>query len=614
MSPARPVWRQRAARVVEQEAVGAGHSRLELDVPLPFAVAAPGQFVQLRLPAPRPVLLPRPMSVSGVARARGALRLEFLYAAVGAGTRALAALGPGAEVGVLGPLGRGFPLAHPGTPVLVAGGRGVAPLLFAADVLAPDPPARRAARSARARAGCSSAWPRPTAASRRTAAACTSAPTTAAAARAATSCDCSTASCPALAGPLVLHACGPHAMLGAVARWALARGVPALRGDGVHDGLRHRRVPRLRAAAQRRARARAYDPARALAARQPRVGDVLHRGPGLRRRRPRLGAHPVSPPRAAVDLSVRIGPMRLRNPVLTASGTFGYGDEYAHVVDVRALGGVVAKTITLEPRTGNPPGRLVETAGGLLNSIGLENVGLERFRREKLPRLRALGATLVVSLGGETVAELERLLEALGHARGIAGFELNFSCPNVSHGGARYWAVPRPARAHAGAPAAAHPPGADRQAVARRHLDRRPGARLRAGRRRRAHRGATPSSAWPWTSSACARASGAPPAGSPARPSSRWRWRAATRPRARCASRSSARAASPTRATRSSTWRSGPARCEVGTATFLRPDAALDVLAGLRAELARRGVRRVRDWTGVLCGEPLGGPPWRKRR
>jgi len=146
---------------------------------------------------------------------------------------------------------------------------------------------------------------------------------------------------------------------------------------------------------------------------------------------------------AAVDLSVRLGPLRLANPVLTASGTFGYGDEYAHVVDVRALGGVVGKTITLEPRAGNPPGRLVETASGLLNSIGLENVGLERFRREKLPGLRALGATLVVSLGGGTPAELARLLEALGGERGIAGFELNFSCPNVSHGGARAWAVPR---------------------------------------------------------------------------------------------------------------------------------------------------------------------------
>ena len=96
--------------------------------------------------------------------------------------------------------------------------------------------------------------------------------------------------------------------------------------------------------------------------------------------------------KSALDLSVRVGPMKLRNPVLTASGTFGYGDEYAHVVDPALLGAVITKTVTLKPREGNPPHRIAETAGGMLNSIGLENVGLDRFRREKLPRLRALGA------------------------------------------------------------------------------------------------------------------------------------------------------------------------------------------------------------------------------
>jgi dihydroorotate dehydrogenase (NAD+) catalytic subunit len=146
---------------------------------------------------------------------------------------------------------------------------------------------------------------------------------------------------------------------------------------------------------------------------------------------------------AAPDLSVRIGPMALRNPVLTASGTFGYGDEYAHVVDPALLGAVITKTVTLKPREGNPPHRIAETAGGMLNSIGLENVGLERFRAEKLPKLRSLGATIIASLGGETPGELERLLEALAGEPGVAGFEINFSCPNVARGGARYWAVPR---------------------------------------------------------------------------------------------------------------------------------------------------------------------------
>jgi dihydroorotate dehydrogenase (NAD+) catalytic subunit len=148
-------------------------------------------------------------------------------------------------------------------------------------------------------------------------------------------------------------------------------------------------------------------------------------------------------PRPAVDLAVRIGPMTLSNPVLTASGTFGYGDEYAHVVDLAAIGGVITKTVTLRPRAGNPPARIAETAGGMLNSIGLENVGLARFRSEKVPRLRALGATVVASVGGETPGELERLVRGLAGEPGIAGFEINFSCPNVAAGGARYWAVPR---------------------------------------------------------------------------------------------------------------------------------------------------------------------------
>ena len=145
----------------------------------------------------------------------------------------------------------------------------------------------------------------------------------------------------------------------------------------------------------------------------------------------------------AVDLRVRIGPLALRNPVLTASGTFGYGDEYAHVVDVRGLGGVVTKTVTVKPRAGNPPVRIAETPSGMLNSIGLENVGLARYASEKLPRLRALVATVIVSVGGETARELTRLVAALAGAPGVAGFEINFSCPNVARGGARYWAVPR---------------------------------------------------------------------------------------------------------------------------------------------------------------------------
>jgi len=148
----------------------------------------------------------------------------------------------------------------------------------------------------------------------------------------------------------------------------------------------------------------------------------------------------ISPKR--VDLAVHIGSLELRNPVLTASGTFGYGDEYAHVVDLRRLGGVVTKTVTVRPRPGNAPTRVAETASGMLNSIGLENVGLARFRAEKLPRLRELQATVIASIGGETEDELVELLRALGDEDGVGAFEINFSCPNVAAGGARYWAGP----------------------------------------------------------------------------------------------------------------------------------------------------------------------------
>ena len=143
-----------------------------------------------------------------------------------------------------------------------------------------------------------------------------------------------------------------------------------------------------------------------------------------------------------VELGVTLGPLELKNPILTASGTFGYGDEYAHVVDLAAIGGVVTKTVTVEPRPGNAPQRVAETPAGMLNSIGLENVGLARFRSEKLPRLRELAATVIASIGGETAEELETLLRALGREPGIGAFEVNFSCPNVAAGGARYWADP----------------------------------------------------------------------------------------------------------------------------------------------------------------------------
>jgi dihydroorotate dehydrogenase (NAD+) catalytic subunit len=150
----------------------------------------------------------------------------------------------------------------------------------------------------------------------------------------------------------------------------------------------------------------------------------------------------AAPPTSQTDLSVRIGPLTLQGPVLAASGTYGYGDEFGERFALERLGGIVTKTVTLKPRAGNPPHRMVETPSGMLNSIGLENVGLRAFVQDKLPKLAAVPTAIVASVGGETPAELARLVAAL-EAAPCAAYEINFSCPNVAKGGARYWADAR---------------------------------------------------------------------------------------------------------------------------------------------------------------------------
>jgi dihydroorotate dehydrogenase (NAD+) catalytic subunit len=138
-----------------------------------------------------------------------------------------------------------------------------------------------------------------------------------------------------------------------------------------------------------------------------------------------LGAPPRS---GAPDLTVRLGPLVLTGPVLAASGTYGYGDEFGDRFALASLGAVVTKTVTREPRAGNPPHRMCETPSGMLNSIGLENVGLRVFRAHKLPKLAAeVPTAILASLGGETPGDLVRLVGALEGAP-CAGYEINFSC------------------------------------------------------------------------------------------------------------------------------------------------------------------------------------------
>ncbi len=146
------------------------------------------------------------------------------------------------------------------------------------------------------------------------------------------------------------------------------------------------------------------------------------------------------------DLRVRIGGLELQNPVMTASGTFGYGEEFADLVNLQRLGGIVAKGISLKPRPGNAPPRVVETPCGMLNAIGLENVGVERFINEKMVFLRQAGTAVVVNILGDTVDDYSELAARLNGVEGLAAIEVNISCPNVRKGGVAFGSQPKMAR------------------------------------------------------------------------------------------------------------------------------------------------------------------------
>ncbi len=141
---------------------------------------------------------------------------------------------------------------------------------------------------------------------------------------------------------------------------------------------------------------------------------------------------------AVTDLSTRVGPLCLQNPILTASGTFGYGLEFAERADLRRLGGLVTKGLSLEPLAGNPPVRIAETRGGMLNSIGLQNIGVERFLNDVLPGLTGLPPKVIVNLFGYDQDDYVRLAERVDPHPGVAAVELNVSCPNVSKGGIEF--------------------------------------------------------------------------------------------------------------------------------------------------------------------------------
>jgi dihydroorotate dehydrogenase (NAD+) catalytic subunit len=146
-----------------------------------------------------------------------------------------------------------------------------------------------------------------------------------------------------------------------------------------------------------------------------------------------------------INISVKFAGIRLANPVFLASGTCGYADELADFMDLKKIGGFITKSITLKPRKGNPDPRIVETDCGMLNAIGLANIGLEKFIKEKLPilkRMSAFGVAVFVSVAGETIDEYAAVIERLSDEKAIAGFELNISCPNVKMGSISFGTEP----------------------------------------------------------------------------------------------------------------------------------------------------------------------------
>ena len=141
-------------------------------------------------------------------------------------------------------------------------------------------------------------------------------------------------------------------------------------------------------------------------------------------------------------LAVDIAGLKMKNPVMTASGTFGYGEEYADYIDLNQLGGIVVKGLSLKPRLGNPPPRIIETSGGMLNAVGLQNVGVDVFIEEKLPYLRSYNVAVVANIYGESYSDYAGVARKLSKTEGVHALEVNVSCPNVKEGGLSFGCNP----------------------------------------------------------------------------------------------------------------------------------------------------------------------------
>lgn len=155
---------------------------------------------------------------------------------------------------------------------------------------------------------------------------------------------------------------------------------------------------------------------------------------------PELARGPARP--TGVDLRVSVGAVRLKNPIIAASGTFGYGLEFAHLVELNVLGGIVVKGLSLEPMAGSPSPRMCDTTGGMVNAIGLQNIGVKAFVADKLPELRKYDTAVLANVFGRTTQEYAEVIRILNDAEGLAAYELNISCPNVKQGGVEYGTDP----------------------------------------------------------------------------------------------------------------------------------------------------------------------------
>jgi len=146
-----------------------------------------------------------------------------------------------------------------------------------------------------------------------------------------------------------------------------------------------------------------------------------------------------------VNVAVNLGHLSLKNPVIAASGTFGYGLEYSQFLDLNQLGGLVVKGLSLSPHPGNPPPRIIETTGGMLNTIGLQNIGVEAFIREKLPLLRNYDVSVIVNIFGHTIEDYVKVAHRLSEVDGVDALEVNISCPNINAGGMAFGKDPKQA-------------------------------------------------------------------------------------------------------------------------------------------------------------------------